>query len=96
MQGHLQDLGFGLHTELAQAGEPALARDLADILMWYLEPARIGWLKRRCLAAQRKGEAVRAPHHRDVARLFESRASRAAMRGREITNLLHRWLIRHG
>jgi hypothetical protein len=58
--------------------------------------ARIGWLKRRHLAAQRKGQAVAPPHHRDVVRLFESRATRAAVRGREITSLLHRWLIHNG
>ena len=96
MQEHLQDLGFGLTTELAQAGEPALARDLAEIMMWYLEPARVGWLKRRSLAAQHKGQAVRPPQHRDLVRLFESRATRAAVRGREITSLLHRWLIHNG
>jgi hypothetical protein len=96
MQGHLQDLGFGTATELAQAGEPALARDLAGILMWYLEPARIGWLKRRHLAAKRKGQAVTPPRRRDVVRLFESRATRSGVRGREITSLLHRWLIHNG
>ena len=96
MQGHLQDLGFGLSTELTQAGEPALARDLAGILMWYLEPPRIGWLKRRHLAAQRREQAVRPPQHRDLVRLFESRATRVAVRGNEITSLLHRWLIHNG
>jgi hypothetical protein len=96
MQGHLQDLGLGLNTELGQAGEPPLARDLSDILMWYLEPARVGWLKRRYLAAQRRGEAVRPPRREDLVRLFECRATRAARRGREITSLLHRWLIHGG
>ena len=96
MHGHLQDLGLGRNSELAQAGGPQLAKDLADILMWYLEPARIGWLRRRCLAAQRKGEAVRPPGHRDLVALFESRATRAGVRGREITSLLHRWLVHNG
>lgn len=96
MQGHLQDLGLGRSSELAQTGGPELAKDLADLLMWYLEPARIGWLRRRCLAAQRKGEAVREPGHRDLVQLFESRATRAAVRGREITSLLHRWLVHNG
>lgn len=93
MEGHLQDLGFGRQNELARAGEPALARDLAEIFVWYLEPAYIGWLKRRWLAARRNGEDVRPPNRRDLVRLFESRAARAATRGREITSLLHRWLI---
>jgi hypothetical protein len=96
MQGHLGDLGFGTNTELAQAGEPPLARDLAGILKWYLKPARIGWLKRRHPAANGKGQAITPPRHRDVVRLFESRATRAAVRGREITSLLHRWLIHNG
>lgn len=96
MQAHLQDLGFGLSTELAQTGEPALARDLTEVLAWYLEPARIGWLKTRYLAAQRGREAVRPPRQEDLVRLFESRAARAAVRGREITSLLHRWLIHNG
>ncbi|MEA3275966.1 MAG: hypothetical protein U9Q81_11870, partial [Pseudomonadota bacterium] len=93
MQGLLQDLGFGTDNELGRVGEPALARDLTDILMWYLEPARIGWLKRRHLAARRKGEPLQLPQRRDLVRLFESRATRAATRGREITSALHRWLI---
>lgn len=93
MQGHLLDLGFGRDNELAQAGEPALARDLTGVLMWYIEPARLGWLRRRFLAAQRKGQPVLLPPHRDLVRLFESRATRAAARGREITSALHRWLI---
>ncbi len=93
MQAHLLELGFGSENELTQSGEPAVVRDLTDLLVWYLEPARIGWLKRRHLAAQRKHEAVRAPTHADLVRLFESKATRSAARGREITSSLHRWLI---
>jgi hypothetical protein len=93
MQGHLQDHGLGTDNELGRSGEPALARDLTRLLMWYLEPPRIGWLKRRCLAAARKGEPLRAPGQQDLVRLFESRAVRAASRGRAITSALHRWLI---
>ncbi len=93
MQAHLQELGLGANSELAQAGAPALARDLAGLFMWYLEPARLGWLRRRWLAAQAKGEPVRPPVHAEVVRLFESKASRAAFHGREITGGLHRWLI---
>jgi hypothetical protein len=93
MQGHLQDHGFGTDNELGRSGEPALARDLTRLFMWYLEPPRIGWLKRRCLAATRKGEPLRAPGQQDLVRLFESRAVRAAARGRAITSALHRWLI---
>lgn len=93
MESHLADLGFGAHTELGQAGEPSLARDLAELLMWYLEPARIGWLRRRHSAAQHRGEPLRPPNHPDTVRLFESRATRVAKRGRDITGSLHRWLI---
>lgn len=96
MEEHLADLGFGHTTEVAQSGRPALAADLTDILFWYLEPARIGWLERRSQAAQRKGEPVRPPTFRDTVALFESRAARVATRGREITGSLHRWLIREG
>ena len=57
----------GSNSELAQAGGPELAKDLAEILMWYLEPARIGWLSASgACAAQRKGEALRPPGHRDL------------------------------
>jgi len=93
MQSHLQDLGFGTGNELTQSGEPALARDLTEIYIWYLEPARLGWLQRRRMAARRKTEPVRAPSHAALVRLFESRATRSAARGREITGTLHRWLI---
>ncbi len=96
MQGHLQDLGFGRDSELGQAGEPQLAKDLAEILMWYLEPARLELLQRRRDAARRAGEAPRPPAHRDLIALFESPAARVAVRGREITGLLHRWLIHNG
>lgn len=90
---HLNDLGFGRNTELGQTGEPSLARDLSELLMWYLEPPRIGWLRRRFDAAQHRGESLRLPRHVDAVRLFESRAARISQRGRDITNSLHRWLI---
>ena len=90
---HLNDLGFGRNTELGQVGEPSLARDLAELLMWYLEPPRIGWLRRRFLAASHRGQPLRLPRHVDTVRLFESRAARVAQRGRDITNSLHRLLI---
>jgi hypothetical protein len=93
MESHLADLGFGADTELGQAGEPSLARDLAELLMWYLEPARIGWLRRRNLAATARGEPLCSPAHADVVRLFESRSLRVAKRGRDLTGSLHRWLI---
>jgi hypothetical protein len=93
MQGHLQDLGFGAENELGSIDEPLLARDLTEVLMWYLEPARVGWLKARYLAARAKRESPRLPQRREVFELFESRALRAAVRGREITSCLHRWLI---
>lgn len=93
MQEHLQDHGFGADNELGQSGEPALARDLTDVLMWYLEPPRLGWLERRRRSAERKREPLRPPRQADVVRLFENRALRAAARGREITGALHRWLI---
>lgn len=90
---HLNELGFGCNTELGQSGEPSLARDLAELLMWYLEPPRIGWLRRRFDAARHRGEVLRLPRHVDTVRLFESRAARVSQRGRDITNSLHRWLI---
>lgn len=93
MQAHLQDLGIGAAQPLGQIGQPTLVRDLTEILGWYLEPARLGWLHSRQLAAKRKGEALRAPTQREVVQLFESRAVRVAERGREITGTLHRWLI---
>ena len=93
MEEHLSDLGFGRSNELGQAGSPCLAADLTDIFYWYLEPTRHGWLKRRALTARQRREPVRPPTQRDVVRLFESRAIRAAARGREITGNLHRWLI---
>jgi hypothetical protein len=91
--GHLVDLGFGANTELGQTGEPSLARDIAELLMWYLEPPRIGWLRRRFDAARHRGEPLRLPRHADTVRLFESRAARVDRRGRDITGSLHRWLI---
>jgi hypothetical protein len=93
MEAHLADLGFARSTELGQTGQPPLAADLTDILYWYLEPARLGWLQRRRLAAHQKQETLEPPVHRDAVRLFESPEARAALRGREITNCLHRWLI---
>jgi hypothetical protein len=93
MATHLHDLGFGHNTELGQAGEPSLARDLAELLMWYLEPPRIGWLRRRFEAARHRQEPLRLPRHMDAVRLFESRAARVSKRGRDITNSLHRWLV---
>ncbi len=93
MEAHLADLGFARSTELGQAGLPPLAADLTDILDWYLEPARLGWLMRRRLAAQHRQEPLRAPTYSEAVRLFESGQARAATRGREITSCLHRWLI---
>ncbi len=96
MHAHLQDLGFGRDSELCQAGEPQLAKDLTEILMWYLEPVRIDWLRERLLVARRGGEALRPPQQRDLVGVFESPAARVAVRGREITSLLHRWLVHEG
>jgi hypothetical protein len=93
MQAHLLDLGFGRQSELAQIGEPSLPRDLAELLMWYMEPPRIGWLRRRFDAARHRGEPLCLPRHADTVRLFESRAARVAKRGRDLTGALHRWLI---
>lgn len=93
MQAHLQDLGLGADNELARSGEPPLVRDLTRLFVWYLEPARIGWLKRRSMAAERKREPLRPPRQEEVVRLLESHSVRAAMRGRAITGTLHRWLI---
>lgn len=93
MEAHLADLGFAGSTELGQVGQPALAADLTDILFWYLEPARIGWLMRRRHAAERKREVLEPPTYRDAVQVFESGQARAAVRGREITSCLHRWLI---
>jgi hypothetical protein len=93
MAAHLHDLGFGNNTELGQSGEPSLARDLAELLMWYLEPPRIGWLHRRFEAARHRQQPLRLPRHVDTVRLFESRAARVAQRGHDITNCLHRWLV---
>lgn len=93
MAAHLNDLGFGCNTELGQVGEPSLARDLAELLMWYLEPPRIGWLRRRFDAARHRGQPLRLPRHVDTVRLFESRAARVGKRGRDITSSLHRWLV---
>ncbi|TVQ89496.1 MAG: hypothetical protein EA400_07530 [Chromatiaceae bacterium] len=96
MEQHLHDLGFGASTELGQAGEPALARDLAELLMWYLEPPRIGWLRRRYHAALARQQPLLSPTHADLVRLFESRAARVAKRGRDLTGSLHRWLVSEG
>lgn len=93
MQAHLQSLGLGAGSEVAQSGAPPLVRDLAGLLYWYLEPARIGWLKGRWLAAQHKGKEVAPPTHGEVVRLFEAHPTRVATHGREITSHLHRWLI---
>lgn len=93
MEAHLVALGFAASTELAQVGQPALAADLTDILFWYLEPARLGWLMRRALAAERKREPLRPPTYREAVMLFESGPARVATRGHEITSCLHRWLI---
>lgn len=93
MEGHLTDLGFGASLELGQIDQPALAAEFTDVLFWYLEPARIGWLMRRSMAAKRKGKPLLAPSYREAVRLFESGNIRVATRGREITNCLHRWLI---
>jgi hypothetical protein len=90
---HLTDLGFGASTELGQSGEPSLARDLAELLTWYLQPARIGWLHRRHQAAQHRCEPLRPPRHADTVRLFESRAVRIGRRLRDLSSALHRWLI---
>lgn len=94
MQAHLQELGLGATSELGQSGAPPLARDLTGLLYWYLEPARMGWLKRRWLAAQRQGAALRPPTHAEVVRLFEAHPTRVVAHGLEITSNLHRWLIR--
>lgn len=93
MEAHLADLGLARNTELGAAGTPALAAELAAILHWYLEPARLGWLRRRAQAARHRGEPVRPPTHRETVHLIASREARLAQRGREITGSLHRWLI---
>jgi hypothetical protein len=92
-ESHLLDLGFGTATELGQAGEPNLARDLAELLNWYLQPPRLNWLRRRQAAARQRGEPLRAPRHADAVRLFESRSVRVEARLRDLSGSLHRWLI---
>jgi len=93
MQAHLQDLGFGRESEHGQDGVPTLAADLTGLLMWYLEPARLGWLNRRFLVARHKGEVVRPPSRRETLSMFQSRETRTGVRGRALTNRLHRWLV---
>lgn len=93
MEAHLADLGFARSTELGQAGEPPLAANLTDILYWYLEPVRIGWLMSRHRAAERKNQPLHPPVYRDAVRLFESSGARVAHHAHAITGGLHRWLI---
>ncbi len=93
MQAHLQELGFGRQSEHGQDGRPALAADLTRLLVWYLEPARLGWLNRRFHTAQQKGEPIRPPSRRETIVMFQARETRAAARGRALTNRLHRWLV---
>lgn len=92
-EAHLMDLGFGTATELGQSGEPSLARDLAELLTWYLQPARIGWLRHRHRTARLREEPVRPPRHADTVRLFESPRVRVGKRLRDLSGSLHRWLI---
>jgi hypothetical protein len=92
-EAHLADLGFGAATELGQAGEPNLARDLGELLNWYLQPPRIGWLRRRHNAARRRDEPLLPPRHADTVRLFESRNLRTGQRLRDLSSCFHRWLI---
>ncbi len=70
MQAHLQDLGIGAGQPLGQIGQPALARDLTEVLAWYLEPARLGWLRSRQLAARRTAQALQPPTQREVVQVF--------------------------
>lgn len=93
MQAHLQELGFGRQGEQGQDGRPALVADLTRLLAWYLEPARLGWLNRRFQTAQHKAEPVRPPSRKETVAMFQSRETRAAARGRALTNRLHRWLV---
>lgn len=93
MQAHLQELGFGRQSEQGQDGRPGLAVDLTRLLVWYLEPARLGWLNRRFQTAQQKAEPIRPPSRRETVAMFQSRETRAAGRGRALTSRLHRWLV---
>jgi hypothetical protein len=70
---------------------PDLARDLVRVVRWYLEPLRIGWLRRRN-RWERHGGSADAPTPTEVVRLYERRSRRTQNIIERQLSSLHVWL----
>ncbi|HUL13640.1 MAG TPA: CRISPR-associated endonuclease Cas1 [Methylococcaceae bacterium] len=66
-----------------------LASDLADVLFWDFQLARLRWLEQRL----ERLDTVEAPPRAEIVGFFETRRERSEKLVRGLIHRLHRWLI---
>jgi hypothetical protein len=85
----LAEAGFG--ADGGDPREPDLATDLASILFWDFQLARMAWLEDRL-----REDRVEAPDRRSIVAFFEARRTRTERLAAGLVNRLYRWLIELG
>lgn len=93
MQSRLLQLGLDAENELWLAGAPDLSQELADLLAFRLETIRMGWLRGRYRALQRRDMEPAPISRRAVLTKTEQIRPRMEKLGQDIVNRLHRWLV---
>lgn len=63
--------------------------DLADVLFWDFQLARLRWLEDRL----QRFDTVESPTQAEIVQFFEARRERTERLGRGLIHRLHRWLI---
>lgn len=79
------------HIDVARCNgaEFNLANDLADVLFWDFQLARLRWLEQRL----ERLDTVEAPPRAEIVGFFEARRGRTEKLTRGLIERLHRWLI---
>lgn len=89
----LASVGFDAANEQGQVCRPNLVSDLADCLIWSLEPGLLGWLAARLRHSERKQEPYRAATTGEIVRHFEQGTARLEQNMLELSYSFQAWLI---
>jgi len=81
------------HIDVARYLEPSfnLTEDLATVLFWDFQLARLRWLEARLAEL----ETVEAPTREEIVAFFERRRTRTEQLGLGLLRRFHRWLLEH-
>jgi hypothetical protein len=82
------------HIDIARCNDAEfnLATDLADVLFWDFQLARLRWLEQRL----EELDTIEAPPRVEIVGFFENRRTRTEKLARGLIQRLHRWLIEQG